>query len=171
MTKKLSELDLALMERRFRKSEQDSAIRDYRRKKGSSAVSQGSRWAQKTVADVRAGEAAASRAHVKTEATKPATTTRTPHVVMKAPLDDSAIPFKSMSIVMEVGATIGNKVALDQRDEVLAGENVPSLLISISRLGSEDFRVYPDFQSAKDAADKDNEAIDNYIKHVAKDNA
>ncbi len=170
MTKTLTTTELNAMENRFRKMERDSAVRTYR-KKAASTTSQGSRFAQRMVAQVKAGEAAAaaSRASAaKAEASKPAATTRTPHVVMKGPLDDSAIPFKSMSIVMEIGATIGEKVALNNTDEILAEENMPSVLISISKLGTENFRVYPDYQSAKAAADKDNEALDNYIKSAAK---
>ncbi|MGV1775380.1 hypothetical protein ACQZ6H_10650 [Agrobacterium fabrum] len=162
MTKKLSALELTIMERRFRKSEQDSAIRNYRRKKGESAVSQGSRWAQKMVSEVRAGEAAAAanRANAVPDTRDKLTNISSNFVVMKLKLDDPDIPFKSASLVMSIGISIGDRVVLDHTDSEMA--KLPSVVVPTAKIGTAKFRVYPSLASAMAAAVEDNAAIDAY---------
>lgn len=190
MSEYLSPLRLALMERRFDKMKQNDALREYRRSKATAkpGTASASLKSQALVKEIKALEGATAKARqnaldaftkspgeefaasvrqsAKLLATEPPEAKR--HVVMKAPLANPDIPFKSMSIVFEIGATIGNKVALDQRDETLAGENIPSFMLSISKLGSDDYRVYPSFEAAKSAADKDNAALDAYMRSAAK---
>lgn len=164
MTKKLSALELTLMERRFHKSEQESALRNYRRKKGASAVSQGSRWAQKMVAEVRAGEAAAAtnRANAGSDTRENLTNSSTNFVVMKLKLDDPDIPFKSASLVMSIGTAIGDRVVLDYTDSEMA--KLPSVVVPTAKIGSAEFRVYPSLASAMAAAAEANTDIEAYKK-------
>lgn len=170
--KRLSPLELALMERRFDRMKQNDALRANRREKNAGIQSKGSQWATKKVAEIRANEAlaVANRANAKAENFTATVRTPTPHVVVRSPLDDPKIPIKFMSMVFEVGATIGSRVTLDIRNEALAGENNPSLMLSISKLGTEDFKVYPSFEAGKAAADKENETLNAYMRTLAKAN-
>ncbi len=162
MTKKLSALELTVMERRFRKSEQDSAIREYRRKNGTSAVSYGSRLAQKMVAEVRASEAAAAanRANAGSDTREKLTNSFNNFVVMKLKLDDPDIPFKSASLVMTIGTPIGDRVVLDYTDSEMA--KLPSVVVPTAKIGTAEFRVYPSLASAMAVAVEDNAAIEAY---------
>lgn len=156
------------MERRFQRMKHNDVVSKYRREAKAVVASKGTQWAKKMVEQVHAGEALAvvNRAKAQAGSLVPAVLTPTPHVVVRAPFNDPEIPFKSMSIVFEVGATIGSRVALNQRDKTLAGENLPSLMLSISKLGTEDYRVYPSFEAAQAAAEKDNEAINSYMERL-----
>lgn len=162
MTKKISALELTLMERRFKKSEQNSAIRNYRRKKSASTVSQGSRFAQKMVAEVREGEAAAAanRANAGQDARENLANSSSNFVVMKVKLDDPEIPFKSASLVMSIGTTIGDRVILNHTESETA--HLHSVVISTAKIGNAEFRVYPSLASAMAAAVEDNAAIEAY---------
>ncbi len=162
MTKKISELELTMMERRFRKLERDSAIREYRRKKGTSAVSHGSRLAQKMVAEVRAGEAAAAAnlANAGQDIREKLKNSSNNFVVMKLKLDDPEIPFKSASLVMSIGPAIGDRVVLDYTDSEMA--KLPSVVVPTAKIGTAEFRVYPSLASAMAAAAEDNAAIEAY---------
>ena len=171
--KRLSPLELTLMERRFQRMKHNDVVSKYRREAKAVVTSKGTQWAKKMVEQVHAGEALAlaNRAKAQAGSLVPAVLTPTPHVVVRSPLDDPKIPIKFISMVFEVGATIGSRVALDIRNEALAGENNPSLMLSISKLGTEDFKVYPSFEAAKAAADKENETLNAYMRTLAKANA
>lgn len=164
MTKKLSALELTVMERGFRKSEQDSAIREYRRRKATSAVSHGSRLAQKMVTEVRAGEAAAaaSRANAGQDIRGNLTNSSNNFVVMKLELNDPEVPFKSASLVMSIGAAIGDRVVLNYTESEMA--KLPSVVVPTAKIGTAEFRVYPSLASAMAAAAEDNAAIEAYKK-------
>ncbi|SCX29400.1 hypothetical protein DSM25558_4678 [Agrobacterium sp. DSM 25558] len=181
----LSPLRLAVMESRFQKMKKESIIRDLRRK-GKTKPSQSrplqsaSAKSQSLVREIKALESAASHARQKaldafTNPVEPFAESGAQakrHVVVRSPFESSSdIPFKYMSIVFEIGDVIGNKVALDNRSETLAGENIPSLMLSISKLGTDDYKVYPSFEAAKAAADNDNAAINAYMQTLAKAHA
>jgi len=164
--KHLSPLEITLMERRFQRMKHNDLVSKYRREAKATNTSKGSQWATKKVAEIRASEAA-GRSGAKAGAI--VAKVKKPHVVVRAPFESSSdIPFKYMSIVFEVGATIGSRVALDNRSETLAGENIPSLMLSISKLGTDDYKVYPSFEAAKSAADNDNTALNAYMRTLAK---
>jgi hypothetical protein len=164
---KISELELTIMERRFRKSERDAAVRNHRRTKaktiGGAAKSvkigpEPSSLAKK-LDDASAALLAAGGPSGETADTPQA---RAGFVLWRVDLKDSSLPFKTAALVMEIGATLGSKVMLHHLDPDMVAAGTPSVPVSIAKLGTESFTVYRDLASASLAAERENTAVEQY---------
>lgn len=154
----LSQTDLQNMERRYRKMERDAAVRNYRRTKVKSVrpMSPSQRNAE-MVAAIKAGEALA---RAKTPPAPAADESQKEHVLMTLDLGED-VPFKTASVVMSLGATIGDRVVLNYLDPAMAAE-LPAVVIPTAKLGSAQFLVYPSLASANAAEAKANEALNAF---------
>lgn len=155
---RVSNEEVIAIDQRFKKMQRNEALRSYRKARV------GKKSVDNRVAQVKASDAAARAA--REAAAKPAPVADTAndgsmYVVMTLPLNDPAIVFKSVAVVMQIGASIADRVALNYVDAEMAAA-LSSVIVPVSKLGQPDFRVYPTLAAAQAAADLDNATLNEW---------